>query len=160
MPRTLSTVMKQAMNAQETGEVVQALITIEHALIEDGPLRLVSNLQDAVSNGNTYTAFPFQVVLPGEHEDTIPRLRLVVDNVDQRIIAAIRAIPPGTPPMVQVDFILASQPDVVEATFAGFTLRTVDYDALQIEGELQQEEMLNEAFPEGIFTPQDFPGLF
>ena len=160
MSRSLSPVAKRALFAQQTGEVIQALVTITHASIVGGPLRFVSDMQNCVSNGDTYTAFPFKLVLPDDDAETPPRLKLTIDNVDRQIVEAIRSIPPSTPPTVHVEFVFASQPDVVEASFSGFTLREVQYDALTIEGDLIQEEISLEPFPEGAFTPNYFAGLF
>ena len=160
MPRPLSDALKTAMYAQETGEVMLAICTISHASILNGPLRVVNDLQDFVSDGLTYTAFPFQVTLPTDGQDTLPRLRLVLDNIDRSIIQAIRGIPPSTPPMVQVDLVMASQPDTIEVSFTNLTLRNVDYDQFVVEGDLALDEDDREPFPSASFTPQLFPGLF
>lgn len=160
MARPLSTVLHTAMNAQQTGEVLLAICSITHASILNGPLRVVNNLVDFVSNGNTYTAFPFQITLPEDADEGRPRLRLVLDNVDRSIITAIRSIPPSTPPTVQVDLVLASQPNTVEVSFPNLTLRNVDYDVFVVEGDLALDEDDREPFPSMSFTPQLFVGLF
>lgn len=158
--RTLSALMKSAANAQDTGEVILPLLTITHASILDGPLRFVRNLTNITSNGNVFTAFPFDITLPDDDEQGQQKMRLRIDNIDRQIVAAIRSIPPSQPPTIQLDIILASQPNTIELSFAGFVLREVDYDALVVEGELRQEEITVEPFVEGSFTPQHFPGLF
>ena len=160
MSRTLSALMQSAANAQETGEVILAIVSISHASIVGGPLRVVNNLTNVVSNGNTYTAFPFQVTLPEDTDDGMPKLRLVLDNVDRSIVSAIRSIPPSTPPIVQIDIVLASQPNTIEVSFTGLKLRQVSYDALTVEGDLAVNEDDLEPFPQGSFTPSKFPGLF
>ena len=160
MPRPLSSALKISMTAQQTGEVLLAICQISHASIVGGPLRVVNDLQDFVSNGQTYSAFPFQVTLPADGEEGRPSVRLVLDNVDRSMIAAIRGIPPSSPPTVQVDLVLASQPDVIEISFPNLTLRNVDYDQFVIEGDLALDEDDREPIPYQSFTPQLFPGLF
>ena len=160
MSRTLSNVFKTAASAQETGEVLVALVTITHALILGGPLRLVQNLQDLTSNGNVYTAFPFQIRLPDDTDEGIPQVSLTIDSVDRSIMAAIRSLPPTSAPAVQVDLVLASQPNVVELSVQNLTLRNVRGDALQIEGDLRMDEEDLAMFPKDAFTPQNFPGMF
>jgi Domain of unknown function (DUF1833). len=160
MPRSLSTKLKAAMYAQETGDTLLARCTITHPQILNGPLRLVNDLQDFVSDGQTYTALPFQITLPNEGEDARPQLRLVLDNVDRQIVQAIRGIAPGTPPVVQVDLVLASTPDVVDISFPNLTLRNVDYDQFVVSGALSLDEDDREPIPYHSFTPQFFPGLF
>lgn len=160
MARPLSLALKQAMFSQETGEVFLAICSISHASILNGPLRVVNNLENMTSNGNVYTAFPFKVTLPAEGIDGSPRVRLVLDSIDRSIIQAIRGIPPGDPPTVQVDLVLASQPDVIDISFPNLTLRNVDYDQYVVEGDLALDEDDREPIPYWSFTPQNTPGLF
>lgn len=157
MSRSLSTVAKQAVYASETSEVFLLLLTISHASLSV-PIRVVNDFQNLTSNGNLYTAFPFTIVLPEEKEEQPPRMRLVIDNVDRTIVQALRSL--TSPPTIQLDVVLAIQPDTVEASFPGFTLRQSNYDQLVVEGDLTLEEIVVEPFPEGSFDPQSFAGIF
>lgn len=160
MARTITARLRAAMQAQETGEVLQTVCEIAHASIVDGPLRVVSDLQDFTSDGKTYTAFPFRVTLPASAEDGRGRLRLVLDSVDRRVLQAIRQIPPGDPPTVKVDLILASEPDQVQISFPELKLRNVTYDVFTVEGEIAVHEDDREPAPAMTFSPATFPGLF
>ena len=157
MSRSLSTTVKQAMNASQTDKVFLLLLTINHASLAS-PIRVVNNTENITSNGNLYVAFPFEIALPDEREDALPRMRLRIDNVDQTIIVAIRSITSAA--TVTVDIVLADAPNTLEATFAGFTLKEVSYDALVIEGTLYLEDVLNEPYPADSFTPNLYAGLF
>lgn len=159
--RTLSSDMLAAGHAQETDKVLLARISINHPLIVGGPLRLVSNLENATASGNVFTAFPFQIVLPDEAEDgAAPRLRLVLDAVDQTILAAIRALPPTPAPTLDVELFLAHQPETVERSWSGLTLRQVSYDTFTISGELLPDEDDREPYPQYTVSPAHFPGVF
>jgi hypothetical protein len=160
MARTLSAALKRAVNAQETGEVLVALCAISHPSILNGPLRVASDLVDFVTDGVTYTAFPFQITLPVDTDEGRPTLKLVLDNIDRSIIEAIRSIPPSTPPTVQVDLALKSQPDEIEMSFPNLTLRNVEYDVFVVSGDLALDEDDREPIPAASFSPQLFPGLF
>lgn len=160
MSRSTSTLFKTMANAGETGEVLLALVTISHSSILGGPLRFVQNLQNITSNGNVYQAFPFQITLPADGDDGPAKVTLTIDNIDRQIAQTIRSIAPSSPPTVQVDLIVASQPDTVELSMPNMTLRNVTGDAFQIEGDLIMDEEDLIPFPEGLFTPQNFPGLF
>lgn len=157
MARTLSSPAQRAAYAQETGEVFLVLLTINHATLP-APIRVVNDTQNIVSGGNTYLGFNFTIVLPDEREDQPPRSRVVIDCIDRSIIAALR--PLTSPPTLDIQVVLASSPNTIEASFTGFSLRQINYDAMQIEGELTMEEITMEPFPEGSMTPQDFPGLY
>lgn len=157
MSRTLSPLALRSGRSPETGEVFLLLLTIEHASLA-APIRCVNNLTDIISNGETFVAFPFRIQPPDEQEDSAPRMRLQIDNVDRTIVASIRRL--TSPPTVQLDVCVASQPDVIEASFPGFTLRQAQYDALTVEGDLSLDDIVTEPFPEGSFTPQHFAGMF
>jgi hypothetical protein len=158
MSRALSTLAKQAVFAQETGEVFLLLLTISHASLST-PIRVVADMQDVVSRGDTFTALPFGFVLPAEREDQIPRCRLWIDNVDREIVTAIRNAT-GSAPTLLAEIVLRAQPDTVEASFDGYTLRDADYDVVQVSGDLSLEDPLNEPYPADSFTPNLFPAVF
>lgn len=157
MPRTLSAQAKAAIFAQETGEAVILLLTIEHADLAE-PIRVSSDAVDTVSDSITYQAFPFQITFPRDSDDAPPQVRLTIDNVDRRIVQAVREL--MTPPTVNLQLVLASQPDVVEVVPGEFTLASVTFDALAVEGVLKFDDILNEPFPKDVVTPATFPGLF
>lgn len=157
MSRSLSTVAKIAIFSQETAEVFLLLLTIAHPNLSP-PIRVVNNQQDITSGGDTYTAFPFEITLPDEKEESIPRMRLAIDNVDKQIVQAMRSL--TSPPTITLTVVLASQPDTVEVSFTGFVLRDVTHNALVVEGSLMLEDVLNEAYSQHSFTPNLYAGLF
>ncbi len=61
----LSDALKQAAFLQDTDEVFLALLTIAHADISPS-IRVVNNTENITSNGNLFTAFPFDIQLPDE----------------------------------------------------------------------------------------------
>lgn len=160
MSRTTSSLFKTMAAAQQTGEVLLALITITHSSIIGGPLRLVQDLQNLTSSGHVYTAFPFEIRLPDDTDDGPAKVLLTIDAVDRSIMTAIRSIPPSSPPTVTVELVIASQPHIVEISIPDLTLRSVTGDGVKIEGELRMDEEDLAPFPEGSFTPSEFPGLF
>lgn len=155
--RSLSTVLQRAIYAQDTKEVVLMLLTIAHTNLVT-PIRVVNNLEAITSQGYTWAAFPFEVSLPIESDDQIPVMTLRIDNVDRQIVTAVRNL--QGPPDITLDIVVASQPDIVEATFVGFKLKNVSYDNLVVEGEMRLEEILSEPFPQHRMTPFHFQGLY
>ncbi len=157
MSRALSLAARQAVNAQETGEVFLLLLTLDHDELA-APIRVVNNTVDIVSRGNTYIAYPFQLELPAEDADQISSVRLSIDNVDRTIVQSLRAI--SSPVAVTIEVVLASSPDTVEAGPFAMSLVQAEYDALVIQGELAFEDVLTEPFPGHAYVPADYPGLF
>ena len=157
MARSVSATLEAAVYAQQTDEIFLILLAISHADMSE-TLRFVNNTEDVVSGGETYTAFPFAIDLPSDTEDSLPSVQLVIDNIDRSIIEELRSI--DSAPTIAVSVILSSAPDTIECGPLSFSLKSIDYDAKVITAQLGFEDILNEPFPAGTFTPTDFPGLF
>lgn len=157
MPRPLSTAALRAMLAQQTGEAFLVFLRIDHADLDE-PIRVVSDGVDHVVDGLTWTAFPFEIAIPSESEDSVPSVKLSIDNVDRSIVQAVRSL--ASPPTVTIHVALGSSPSTIEAGPYEFTLRNVAYDALAVTGDLRFEDVLNEPCPGDVMSPTTFPGLF
>ena len=156
MPRTLSPTARRALYAAQTDEQFVTLLRLSGTGI--ATIYVCDDAVDVVSRGDTYLAFPFRIDSPPENEDKLEASSLIIDNVDQQIVQAVRLI---TAPMrVEMEVVLASAPDTVELGPVRFSLREVRYDALTIQGRLLHEDVLNEPFPADAFTPGSYPGLF
>ena len=156
MSRSLSALCRQALYAEGTEQVFLLLLTISHGDLA-APIRVVNNTVSIVSRSQTFVAYPFEIDLPGESAEQLASVQLRIDNVDRAIVDSLRQL--LAPPSVLLEVVLASQPDVVEASFA-LTLASADYDALVVTATLRFEDILSEPFPAGSFLPGNFPGLF
>lgn len=153
--RQLSDAGRASAFAQETSEVWLVLLTLSHADLAQ-PLRFVNNTAAVVSRGETYVGFPFEITLPGEDGEAFGQARIRIDNVDRAIVNTVRSL--DSPLQVLIEVVLASQPDTVEASFDGLTLRSAEYDALVVTGVLRFEEVLSE--PVSVqMTPARFPAM-
>lgn len=167
MSRSLSLTMREAANAQETGEVPVFLLTFTHADLAE-PIRLSTDptsritttplVYGTVSRSNTYTFLPMQIALPEEGEDVPPTARLILDNVSRDLVAALRET--DEPASVTIEMVLASDPDTVEIEFPAFDFAGADYDAEAITVHLAVPSLATEPYPSGTFNPAEFPGLF
>jgi hypothetical protein len=157
MSRDVSAAFIAACNAAETGEGFYVLITIEH---EDLPaaIRLNNSGATLVSRGETFLACPVQVTLTDDTEDRPPQAKLVMDNIDRTMVAAVRSI--NSPCTVTLEVVKDSDLDTVEAELTDFQLRDVTYNALTIEGTLSLEALFSEPAVGWTFSPTYFPGLF
>lgn len=155
--RDTSAAARAALYAPSTGEVFLHLVTIEHADLP-APIRLVDDLVDIVSRGETYTASPIRPSLPPDTPEELPGIDMVIDNVERDIIIALESI--VTPPTVTIEVIMASTPDTVEAGPFVFDINTCKYTATQATLRLEVERLLSEPYPVGLFTPTLFPMLF
>jgi hypothetical protein len=156
MRATLSSAGLASANAERTAEVWLVLLEANHPNLSQ-PIRVCTNNANITSNGHEYIAIPFEVELPGEDPEQPGKARIKIDNMDPVIIDTLRTI--TTPPTVVLRVILASQPNVIEAEFAGLVMRNCEYDASEITAELLFESILVEPVALSM-TPNIFPGLF
>lgn len=167
MSRSLSLTMRMAANAQETGEVIIALVTVTHPSL-DAPIRLSSDptqilsvddlTYGTVSRGDTYLFLPLKVTLPEESDDAEPGIQLVIDNVSREVVPVVRSI--TSPAQVTVELVLASDPDNVEVIWPDFDIVTVDYNASDVTIDLKINALTTEPYPSGRYRPGAFGGLF
>ena len=165
--RTLSETLREAINAQESGEILLVLLTIEHEELE-APLRLCSNpierlttdplVYGCTSRGNEFLYVPFAVTLPDERLRTPPRSRLSLDNVDRRAVRILRST--LTPATLLFEFVLASDLDNPEFVVRDFEVFNASYDGASITIECGIDPLVNEPFPAEGFVPAFTPGLF
>lgn len=139
----------------ETGQVFLTQLTISST---EATIYVVNNNEDIDSNGNTFVAFPFEIQLPDNQENSPPRARLNIDGVSQEVIQVLRTIVAAATVVIQV--IRADAPDTIEQTYTPFTLRNVKWGSLSVSGDLLLENMAEEGFPSGQMTPSSTPGLF
>ena len=141
----------------ESDQVWLALITLNHADLSE-PIRVVHNTKSIMSRGNQFVAFAFEISPPSDTEGSAPMARLTFDNVTREFTEALRSI--VSAPTVVVEVIRADALDTVEISWAGYKLRNVRWDALQISGDLVLDDIATEPFPAGNFSAAAFPGLF
>ncbi len=143
--------------AQETDDIWLILLTLTHTDLDE-PIRVARNTENVVSNGQTFVAFPFDIELPNDQEDQSPTARLTISNISREIAETLRSI--RSSPSVTIEVVSAEDPDTVEFRLPGFQLKNVGWDAISVQGQLTLENIAVEPFPEGLFTPANFPGLF
>lgn len=132
------------------------LLEIDHADLAN-PILVVNNKENIISNGDEYTAYPFEIVLPDSSEESPPRAKLRIDNVSRDIGQTIREI--TSPPSVAIKVIRQDDFDTVEIEFTGMILRNVTYDALSVEGDLFFEDLSREPYPAYTFNPANYKGI-
>jgi hypothetical protein len=159
MARTVPSAVVSAINAQTTSSVFLVLMDIVHPSFTT--VRIVNNTENITSNGNTYTAFPFNVILPPDTEEFQPKLQVGVVNVTRLLIDEVRTIAGSDQrATATITVIEASDPDTALATYSNFEVVNLRYDANEMSFDLIIDTFLTEPFPAGSFTPSTFPGLF
>ena len=157
---TLTQAALQAMFAQETGDALLPLLTIDHPDLP-APIHLVADQQDLVHGGTTYQALGFEVTLPADTEERVPEVRVAVDNVDRQVVQSLRGL--SSPPTVTLEVVRVDSAGAVSAEIPpmSFRLNQAQYDALRVEGAVGYEaDYLNEPATRHRFDSTIAPGLF
>jgi hypothetical protein len=157
LSRAVSATMRASMFAQETSEVYLVLLKVDHPDLAT-PLYFVNAAADVTSNAILYTAIAFDVSLPADVDDELPKVKLTIDNVERTLVPTISQYSDGL--TVAMSVVLASDPDTVEIGPFTMTVQNISFDAQAVVIDLGFSTFLDEAFPAHSFTPIDFPGLF
>jgi hypothetical protein len=133
------------------------LLDIEHTALT-GPMRFVNSQSDVVSNGNTYSSFPFEIVLPDADGENPQKAMLRIDNISRLVYQEVWALDPS--PTVTISVCLSSQPDVIEYQTGRLYLNQVTADEMVLEGDLTPLQYSRESWPGAVVNPARFPGLW
>lgn len=165
--RVLSLNFREALFAQESGEVVIFLLTITHDELED-PIRLTTDpterksdtplIYRTMSRGEEYLFAGVDVTLPDDQDKSPPASKLSIANVTRELIPLARSV--STPPSVKIEAVLASAPDTVEMIWPAMDMSNLTYDASFLQFDLTMDALVTEPYPSGTFSPASFPGLF
>ena len=168
---TTSLNFREAANAQETGRVPIALITLSHAdladdiLISTDPTQELSGLTTdtekvygTTSDSKEYVFLPVRIKLPDDTDEGPGEMQLEFDNVHRAYTEAIRDV--FTPVTCQIDLVMDNALDTIDASWPEFQLTNINYNATTITGTLKLETLESEPYPAGSFTPGYFSGLF
>lgn len=152
----------RSLLAEETAEVWVFAIKITP---KDGGSveHYVANSEDISLAGDTYTPLPFEVTLAADNEDTLPQVRLRIDNVSQQFSLAVRATnkaPDITLYLVRLSPTADGYLAHVELS-SDFTLLSASANVSTFDAVLgYRNDFLNEPAMHTRFTPMLCPALF
>ena len=167
MPRTLSLTVREAANADHTGEVPIVLVVIDHDDL-DAPIRLSSDPTERLSidplrygtvhDGEEYEFVLMSAIVPDDVEDKPASVSLSFENVVADMASIIRAV--RSPPTVTLRTVLASAPDDIEIEYTGLMGIRGSYDPSSVTLDASREPISAEPWPGQHMTQHRFPGLF
>jgi hypothetical protein len=132
------------------------LVLLTFTLPGEPPLRVVNNTEQIVSRGDTFEPTAFEITLPTDDGEQLPKVQLEIVNVDGSIMEWVRGF--HVAPNLKLEIVLSTQPDVVERSIDFLKLNNIDYDALTISGTLVVENAMTAGFG-SIYSPFEFPAL-
>jgi hypothetical protein len=120
--------------------------------------RVVNNLEDVASNGETFSAFPFDITLPPDDGGTPQSMKVTTFNASRDLIEILR----GTlePPEVKVELITSNNPDDIHKRIDFLRVAGVEYDALNVSFNLVATSAFARQTQRHTYNQAEFPGLF
>lgn len=146
-----------AVNIENLEDAFLWLITVTDP-VSNVVLLGVNNLEDVTSRGKTYTAFPFELVLPTDDGQRPQSMELRCMNVAQELTQVMRAT--LAPPKVKLELVLSSTPDVVEKTLDHFVVQDATYDSRVVTFTLSPSNAFARKTVSADYNQREFPALF
>lgn len=155
--RQLSNKVLAELYGKASGDPFLMLVTLSHSGFAQD-VYLVDNNEEIVSRGNTYIAFPMDIILPVDDGTSERNATITFDNVSLELIDEIRT--PVNPIDCKIELILASDPEIVELAYEDFKIFDVNYNKNQISARLFLDDFLNTEVSSERYAQSNFPGLF
>lgn len=157
MPNQLSPELLAQLMAQESEDPFLVLATLTHTSFAE-PIYLVNNSEDIVSNGITFSAFPFRLRLPPDDGEKAREAQIEFDNVSLELIELIRSV--TTRIDIKLEMVLASVPDDIQYSLEELKISNISYNRSTIVASLIMDDFLHGGLTSERYTPTNFPGLF
>jgi len=160
MPTALSAIGRAAVFAQESTEISVALLRLDSPTLNNGvTLGLAAWRTAIISRGLLFNPYPFQVTLPEDSDERVPRAQIELDNISLEAAAWLRSI--TQPVKVKLEIVMLAQPDQVEYASPTMEAATAVFSS---DGKIVVPISIypygRMLFPHRAFSPNLFPGLF
>lgn len=144
--------------ATSADEPFLILLEITHIDL-DVPVRVVNDVQELVSNGNEFIACPFEISLPDDIGEQVPKAQLSVDNIGRELTQWLEYSNGGAGAKCRIMQVMRSYPDLLEYDI------TLDMSGMSITNqtvtaELGFQNTLNQPAVAVRYDPGSAPGLW
>lgn len=158
MPRAYSSAYKSTLAAVSAPEAPLILLEISHPSLTQ-PVRVVNDMQDLVSNGNTFVGAPFRCSLPNDTENQLPKAKLSVDNVGRDLMYWIETSGGGQGSTVHFMQVMRSRPNQVEWDIT-MDLFNIEVTMAEVNAELGFQNVFVRPAIHINYRPDNSPGIF
>ena len=158
MARNYTTEYKSTLAKISAEETPLVLLQIDHPDL-DQPIRVVNDTDNITSNGQTYIAFPFSVVLPDDYENKLPKASIAIANVGKDLMYWIENSDGGIGATATFRQVMRSRPNDVEWSIT-MTLFNVTATNMQVSAELGFENLFAKPSISINYRPENSAGLF
>ena len=128
-----------------------------HELVE--PVRVVNDVQNVISNGNEFIACPFDITLPDDIGEQVPKAMLSVDNIGRELTQWLEYSRGGAGAKCRIMQIMRSDPDVVEYDIT-LDMSGISITNLTVSAKLGFQSTLMQPAVAVRYDPNTAPGLW
>jgi hypothetical protein len=159
----LSSDATQVVYSQQIGAGVAQVVDSSGNVIISSPggehiIAYAQKVYGTISRGQAFIFFPFELTLPQDQAESVPKMKVTVENVSAEIGWWLRKS--TEKPAVTVEVVSSGDPDTPVASFPDFELSAFRGGSMTVEADLTLSNLEREPFPAGTFNPTHFPGLF
>ena len=144
--------------ATSADEPILVALEITHPEL-NVPIRVVNNTENVTIQGNEFIACPFQLTLPDDVDQQVPKARLSVDNIGRELTQWLEMSNGGKGAKCRILMVLPSEPDIIEYEMT-MDLTGLSIDNLAVSGDLGFQETLNQPAVATRYDPITAPGLW
>jgi len=158
MARTYSAQYKSTLAKVSGEETPRILLQINHPALSS-PIRVINDTLNLTSNGFEYIAFPFEVTLPDDFENKLPKATLSISNVGKDLMFWIESTAGGQGSTATFSQVMRSRPNQIEWSIS-MSLFNVMATNLDVSAELGFENLFAKPAVSIQYRPTNSPGLF
>jgi len=158
MARTYSAQYKSTLAKVSSGETPRILLQIDHPELTS-PIRVINDTTNLTSNGYEYIAFPFEVVLPDDFENQLPKARLSISNVGKDLMFWIESTDGGSGSTATFSQVMRSRPNQIEWSIT-MSLFNVSATNIDVSAELGFENLFAKPAIQMQYRPNTAIALF
>lgn len=158
MARGYSAAYKSTLAQVSAPEVGLILLVLVHSSLSE-PVRIVNDVEDLISNGDTFIGLPFRCILPDDFDGQLPKAQLTIDNVGKELMEWIETTSGGNGSIVTFSQVMRSRPDQIEWSIT-MNLYNVHVTMQDITAELGFENLFAKPAVKLKYRPDNSPGIF
>lgn len=166
MTARVTAAMEEAYASAPRGATIIDVLSVDHDGW-DAPLHLALGIEAPLAvtleDGSSATLNPcaFEITPPGFSDQGPTPGRVSIDNVSGHLVEPFdEAIEPGTPIVVTYRTFRSDDLSAPGDVILGLRLREAELSATSAEGELDFEQVSDQAFPRQTYTLGEYPSLW
>lgn len=158
MPSTYTSAGRRNLLATSADEPFLVLLEITHPDLDE-PVRVVNDTVNITARGNEYIACPFQITLPDDVAEQVPKATLSVDNIGRELTQWLEYSRGGKGAKCRIIQCLRSDPDVFEYDMT-LDMTSMSIDNQQVTSDLGFQNTLMLPAVAVRYDPKTTPGAF